>query len=124
LQWFERNSEILFSKKGDVTADQRGDIQVLNSNTGLIKTAPRTDRGVNAVSLLNPQLEVGKIVKIESDVTQNTAYNTYNVQKPALNSVGFYKIIQINYTGGNWDGKNQALLWCVPYDVNSGRVVS
>ena len=119
LQFFEQNSEILLSKIGRAISSSENDIYILNSNTGLIKTAVQTDRGVNATCLLNSKLTVGNIVKIESDVLQNASFNTYNVQKQSKNTEGYYKIIQANYQGDNWDGKFEAILQCVPYGTSS-----
>ena len=115
LQWFERNSEVLITQSGEVPENQAGDVFVLNSTTGLIKTAVQSDKGVNVVCLLNPRIVVGSIVKIESDVLRNASFPGFQVKKPSLNTVGFYKVIQITYQGDNWDGKFQSLLQCVPF---------
>ncbi len=117
IQWFERNSQLLFSKKNEV--DTTGDVQVLNSNTGLIKTAVQTDRGVNTTSLLNTKLQVGDAVKIESDIASGASFNTYFVAKQKKDAVGFYKIIQATYQGDNWDGKFEVLLQCKQYGEHS-----
>lgn len=114
-QWFEKDSEILISKKGEITSAQSGDVFVLNSGTGLVKTAVQTDRGVNATCLLNAKLIVGGIVKIESDVVQNSSFNDYFVQKTPKNTEGFYKIIQTTHEGDNWDGTYRTMIQCVPY---------
>jgi len=123
FQWFENNAEILLSKKNaEIEDDDRQDAFILNHNTGLIKTASQTDRGVNATCLLNPKLVIGSIVKIESDVVSNSAYNEYNTQKPSKNTDGYYKIIQATYQGDNWDGNFEALLQCVPVGADGVNV--
>ncbi|MEE9451368.1 MAG: hypothetical protein V3V61_01265 [Gammaproteobacteria bacterium] len=116
LQWFERNSEVLFSDKNKSGLSTTQEAIVLSSNSGLIKSAVQTDKGVNATCLLNPRLIVGGLVNIKSDVVQNASFNTFQVKKIALNTQGFYKIIQATYEGDNWDGKFQALLQCVPFN--------
>jgi len=115
LQWFEHNGELFISENGKAEDTGGDEVFVLSSNTGLIKTAVKTDRGINAVCLLNAKLQVNTVVKIESDVIQNQSFNQYNVKTPAKDTEGFYKIIQASYKGDNWDGKFEALLQCVPY---------
>lgn len=117
-QWFEDNGELVFSKVGNAVNNSNDDVIVLNSNSGLIKTAMQTDKGVNVVALLNPQVKAGSIVKIESDVIQNSAYNTYNVLSPSKNTEGYYKVIQITYSGTNRDGNFEMMLQCVPYGTS------
>jgi len=117
IQWHENNSQIRLSKVGEASLESETAVDVLNSNTGLIKTALQTDRGVNAVALLNPRLQVGRIVEIESDVIQNSSFPIFNNVKKSTNTKGLYKIIQVTYQGDNWDGKFECLLQCVPYSV-------
>ena len=114
IQWYENKNELQFSVLNKVFNES--DVVVLNANTGLIKTAVQTDRGVNATSLLNPLLQVGAIVKIENDVVENASFNNTDVPKPSENTKGFYKIIQANYVGDNWDGKFEAVIQCIPYN--------
>jgi hypothetical protein len=120
LQWLENNKNFFLSKKGEAESEEKeNNVIVLSSNTGLIKTAVTTDRGINATCLLDPKLQPKVIVKIESDVETNSSFNTYFVKKQSKNTDGFYKITQVTYDGDNWDGKFEALIQCVPYDENS-----
>jgi hypothetical protein len=117
LKWFENNGQSLLSEKGKASGDDKdNNVIILNSNTGLIKTVTTTDRGINATCLLNPQLQPGGIVKIESNVEQNASFNTFYVTNKKNSNDGLYKITQASYNGDNWDGKFEALLQCVPFD--------
>ena len=115
LQWYDNNGQSTISKRGLPNPGTEESAVVLNSTSGLIKTAVQTDRGINATCLLNPRLQPGTVVRIDSDVVRNQSFNTFFTQKNTQNTQGFYKIIQATYQGDNWDGKFEALIQCVPY---------
>jgi hypothetical protein len=117
LQIFNQNNELLISEETKALSDDDSDVIVLNATSGLIKTALRTDRGVNITSLLNPRLQPGKIVKVESDVITDSSYRTDKVEQIAT---GFFKIVQTNFQGSNWDGPFICRLMCVPFGQNAG----
>lgn len=62
----------------------KGDILVINADTGLLKTPKRCDAVVEVTMLFEPRLTVGQIVRLES---QETTYN------------GQYKVIGVTHTG-------------------------
>ena len=118
LGWYENNQEIKIDKANeDVSSDDQ--VYILNSNTGLIKTATKSDRGVTVTSLLITQIQIGDTIKIESDVVSNAKYFSYNTPKPSKQTDGFYKVIQQNIEGDSWgDGQFKMVNECRPYGEN------
>lgn len=66
---------------------EKGKVFLLNSKTGLIGTPQPTATGCKIKSILNPALQVGGIIKLESK------------KIPQLNS--FYKILELKHMGSN-----------------------
>lgn len=66
---------------------EKGKTFLLNSKTGLIGTPQPTATGCKIKSILNPELQVGNIIKLESK------------KIPQLNS--FYKILELKHMGSN-----------------------
>lgn len=119
LQLFDRNNQLFITKIGQPLAGQEEDIYVLNASTGLIKAPDITDSGINATSLLNPRLQAGQIIKLESDVLKEIDKRSPAGKQFLNTSSGFYKIIQVQFRGDNWDGTYQSLLQCVPFTPSS-----
>ena len=116
LQFFNQNNQLLISDEAKALTNDESDVVVLNATSGLIKTALRTDRGVNVTALLNPRLQPGRIVKIESNVITDSSYRT---DKPEQIATGFFKIVQTDFQGSNWDGPFVCRLMCVPFGANA-----
>lgn len=66
---------------------EKGKIILINSKTGLIGTPVPTSTGCKIKTLLNPSLQVGNIIKLESK------------KIPQLN--GLYKILELKHNGSN-----------------------
>lgn len=85
---------------------------VLNSRTGMIGLPEQTDHGILIKCLINPQLEIGKLVKVNNtDVNQlinsaknsvrPTQYSSRTAQQFAarVNLDGFYRIFALDHFG-------------------------
>jgi len=95
INWTVTLNSILFTQAGKsshLTA------VILNESSGLIHSPIKTDKGVDATSLLNPLLLPDGFVKIESRSIENTLDGRTTDQLVAENN-GFYKIINVKHVG-------------------------
>lgn len=78
-----------------------GEIVDLSPSSGLIGTPEQSDSGIKAKCLLNPLLNVNKLVYISNEYVQETS----EIGKSPL-TTGVYKIIKLKHTGdtrgSNW----------------------
>jgi hypothetical protein len=72
----------------------QGQIVDLSPTSGLIGTPEQTETGINAKCLLNPLLNINKLVHIRNDDVQRSS----DTASTAL-STGVYKIIKLKHTG-------------------------
>lgn len=80
--WSIQDGEILMLKR---TAVKEGEAVLLTPKTGLIGVPTQTDVGVTGKCLLNPKLQIGAAVKLESEYTES------------LN--GEYRLIKVTHKG-------------------------
>lgn len=76
------NNKLLVLQPNECIA---GDITVINSSTGLLGTPYRANAMVEFEMLFTPQLKIGQIIKLESEV--NKLFN------------GFYKVVGFQHSG-------------------------
>ena len=84
--WTEDNGVLRINCYGRVRRDAR-DI-VVSSRTGLIGRPTVTDEGYVVETLLNPAIQIGGTLSVESEFVN-----------------GMYKVVWIRHTGDNWDGR-------------------
>lgn len=89
--FFVNDRKINLVKPGDLP---EGQIIDLSPTSGLIGTPEQTDDGISAKCLLNPLLNVNKLVHISNEYVQETS----EIGKAILSS-GVYKIIKLKHTG-------------------------
>lgn len=96
--FYVNDRKINLVKPGDLP---EGQIVDLSPSSGLIGTPEQTDDGVTAKCLLNPLLNVNKLVHISNKFVQETK----EVGKASLSS-GVYRIIKLKHsgdtTGNDW----------------------
>lgn len=96
--FYVNDRKINLVKPGDLP---EGEIVDLNPNSGLIGTPEQNDSSVKAKCLLNPLLNVNKLVHISNEFVQET-----NQVGQASLSSGVYKIIKLTHSGdthgNNW----------------------
>ena len=97
INWREDSGLITFSRIGK--ADDLINIPVISAGSGLIGIPGQTDKGgVKFRSLLNSNLNIGKAVKLTSEVIDNSGGGRdQNVNSGNTN--GIYKIISISHNG-------------------------
>ncbi len=98
-----------------------GTAVVLSSGTGLIGTPEQTDKGITARCLLNPNLRVGGLVKIEADIAEadrsTTASSGSAPAAPAeLSSSGIYRLLAVDFVGDTFGSDWYADLTCLSVD--------
>lgn len=97
VNWREDSGIITFSRIGQ--ADDLINIPVISTGSGLIGIPGQTDKGgVKFRSLLDANLDIGKAVKLESDVI-NLSGGGRDKNVSSGNTNGFYKIISVNHNG-------------------------
>lgn len=96
--FFVNDRKINLVKPNDLP---EGEIVDLSPGRGLIGTPEQNDSGVKAKCLLNPLLNVNKLVHISNEYVQETS----EIGRASLTS-GVYKIIKLKHTGdtrgSNW----------------------
>lgn len=89
--WSIQDSALIFLPKDKVLSD---DAVVISQDTGMINAPEQTDEGLELTCLLNPALQIGGLVKVESII------DYFN---------GEYKIIKLAHSGdgigGDWHSK-------------------
>lgn len=115
--FYVNDRKINLVKPGDLP---EGEIIDLSPRSGLVGTPEQTDDGIKAKCLLNPLLNVNKLVHISNEFVQETA----DIGKAGLSS-GVYKIIKLKHIGdtlgNNWytDFEGIAQPGIVPITGNS-----
>ncbi len=90
--FYINDRKINLVKPGDLP---EGQIIDLSPASGLIDTPEQTETGINAKCLLNPLLNINKLVHIKNDYVQVSADEKMTTGL----STGVYKIIKIKHTG-------------------------
>lgn len=102
IRWFESDGIIKLSKVGTVV--DGNEAVVLNERTGMIGTPSATDKGIKIVSTLNPAIDIGTLLQVESGSILAGASGDSASQR-ALEVNGIYKTFQLVHRGDNWDGE-------------------
>lgn len=101
VQWIERNGSIVFSKRGEPIGDFG---PLIRAGAGLIGSPAVTDKGIKAKVLMDPRIEIGTRIRIESTVLGNAASGDAESAR-AAESEGVYKVVQLLHRGCNRDGE-------------------
>ena len=115
IRWFESDGIVKLSKVGTVV-DNRA--VVLNERTGMIGTPSATDKGIKVVSALNPAIDVGTLLQIQSDSILAAASGDAESARAAEVN-GIYKTFQLVHRGDNWDGEFVSEMQASPVDEQS-----
>lgn len=104
--WYIDQGKVNFVPNNGV---KPGEAVVLNSRTGLIGRPVQTMNGIVARCLLNPNIRIGGLVKIDQssvnefmgDLTPDGSANpeTDNALRPSIAEDGMYKVLQLSTTG-------------------------
>lgn len=104
-----------------------GEAVVLNSSTGLVGAPEQTNDGINVRCLLNPRIKINSRIKIDNSSiveAQASAKKSDKDKKPAeLNSDGFYRVIQITYSGDTHGQDWYCDMVCVSIDASGSKTV-
>lgn len=102
IDWYSENGIIRFSKRGKARSDI-GTV-LLSEDTGMIESPRKTDKGIRVTSLLNNNLILGGLVKIESS-TLTRGGNGRTANQLSYSADGVYKINEITHMGNNIDDR-------------------
>lgn len=103
---------------------------VLNSESGLIGFPKQTADGIEAVCLLNPNIEIGQPVKINNaDIQQaelGTAISaqTQNASLPFVSADGLYRVLVAEHEGDTRGQPWYSHLTCLSIDPTAGPAQS
>lgn len=86
LQWSIRDGALQITPEGEDTGEEA---VLLSPSTGLIGTPGKTENGFTAKALLNGQIQVGRLVKLESKEITGT---------------GFFKVVKATHEGDTKEG--------------------
>jgi hypothetical protein len=100
-----------------------GEAVVLTSETGLVGAPEQTNDGLKVRCLLNPRIRVNGRVKIDNaSVQEAKAQAGKDAKQPAaLNSDGFYRILQIAYVGDTRGQDWYCDLVCISIDASGSK---
>lgn len=94
---------------------------LLNPSTGLLDRPTVSVDGVRAISLLNPQLEMGRVVRIEATINRPNADTSVSTGAIAANAVargdfldpyGFYKVYARTHRGDTRGTSWETEIYC------------
>jgi hypothetical protein len=78
---------------------------VLTPETGLLEAPERTDKGITARALLNPEIQVNTAVKLDNSAMKTQSRQRKSIRKDQhgrvvdLNPDGIYKVFKVRHTG-------------------------
>jgi len=96
MQWSIQDNSLQFMPQNEATSDTA---VVINRRHGMISSPIKTDKGIQVASLLNPELKIGRLIELESDILVAEGKSYYKVNK--LSHKGnskegdFYSIMQV-----------------------------
>lgn len=101
------NGLIAVRKDTSATDQEIASAIVLNARTGMIGRPKMTSVGLNVECLLNPQIDVGTVIRINNSQIQrdsyDTSYSAYSENLPRTNIYediyGFYRVIARQHLG-------------------------
>lgn len=77
----------------------------LAGNTGLLETPIVTDKGIEAISLLNHEIRPGRLIEIDAKVSTVQYKNVLRKKVPVTSANGIYIADQVRHTGNNYGGR-------------------
>lgn len=118
--WFITNGKLTFIKRKDDSIPG-GPIEV-NAATGMIGSPLQTYEGVKVRALINPNFEVGRLLRLNNDSIQagqldlsnQDAFSTSSSTLPGLSPSGTYRILYID-----WVGDTHGIPWYAEIDCNA-----
>ena len=87
VRWFEDDGVVRFRKVGSSQVDAPS--LTLTPDTGLVGTAQETEEGVEAVMFLNPQVQRGSVISLESETL-----------------TGLYHVVAMRHEAENWQSNS------------------
>jgi len=106
LEWSIQDDEVRLRRQGDPIDDEA---IVISQETGLLEFPQITDKGVDFVCQLNPDIRPRKIVNIKS-----TGLGVDSVLEDKVN--GFQIVENIRFSGDNFGGAFQSKVRCKQYN--------
>ncbi|WP_287497784.1 hypothetical protein [Pandoraea sp. CB10b_02] len=100
----------------------------VNSDSGMVGTPTQTQNGVDVLTLLNSNLRVSTLIKLDNDSIQRYQYglsvadtesNSNAKYFGRLNSSGYYKILTCDHTGDTLGGPWYSSLKCISADLTT-----
>lgn len=92
---------------------------VLTAKTGLIGTPEQTQDGIRAQSLLNPQIQIGRRVKIDNksilQAKKDMSYTAINMT-PRVSNDGFYRVLIADCEGDTHGTEWYTNITCIALD--------
>ena len=92
---------------------------VLTAKTGLVGTPEQTPDGIKAKCLLNPQIQIGRRVKIDNKsilrAKKNMSYTAIDMT-PGVANDGFYRVLVAEFTGDTHGTEWYTNLVCLALD--------
>ncbi|CAG9268989.1 hypothetical protein WK39_03105 [Burkholderia cepacia] len=102
LREFARTTDTLWSiQSGKLqvvprTSVMPGEVQVINSRTGMIGLPQQTIDGINVTALLNPRIQISCVIQLNNNSIQQAEYSLANSQQ-----IANYNATQQNKLNGN-----------------------
>ena len=119
---------IRFSPKQGEDKAESGRVIVLNAASGLLDRPVLTVNGVQVKALLNPELEVGRIIQIDQSSLQNQDWSTayaemnYAATEQMMNADGLYTVYSREFTGDTRGDDWYSDLVCTAYNNELGAI--
>ena len=113
-----------------LTAYMPGEIPVLSAATGVIGLPEQTQNGIKLKTLLNPNLKIGRAVKIDNASIQRYKFslalnqqgqNLLNEQSNKINSDGLYYVMIADHSGDTRGNEFYTELTCLAIDASIPR---
>lgn len=103
------------------------EIPVLTYATGMVGLPEQTQNGIRVRSLLNPNLKIGQVIKIDNRSVQKMRFslnsqaqgkNQYDALANKLDDDGFYYIMVADHSGDTWGNNWYTDLICLAVDAS------
>lgn len=114
-----------------LTAYKPAEIPVITSETGMIGLPTQTQNGIEIRALLNPQLKVGQLVKLDNASIQRLRYGTSVLSEPTndflqssikTNADGYYYIMRVDHIGDTRGEPWWSDMTCLAVDATNVRI--
>lgn len=96
MQWSIQDDSLVFMPQNEATNDTA---VVINKKHGLISSPIKSDKGLQVISLLNPELKIGRFIELESELLEKKGQGLYKVNKLIHKGNSregdFYSIMQV-----------------------------